>query len=37
MDYLRRIMEVPNVAPELTKKSMRLFAREVMPHFRTSR
>jgi hypothetical protein len=27
-------MDFPNVDPELTKKSMRLFAREVMPHFR---
>jgi hypothetical protein len=28
------MMDFPNVGAELTKKSMRLFAREVMPHFR---
>ena len=33
---LQCMMDFPNVDPELTKKSMRLFAREVMPHFRKS-
>jgi alkanesulfonate monooxygenase SsuD/methylene tetrahydromethanopterin reductase-like flavin-dependent oxidoreductase (luciferase family) len=36
MDYLQCMMDFPNVDPELTKKSMRLFAREVMPHFTKS-
>ena len=30
------MMDFPNVDPESTKKSMRLFAREVMPHFTKS-
>ena len=33
MDYLQCMMDFPNVDPALTKKSMRLFASEVMPHF----
>jgi alkanesulfonate monooxygenase SsuD/methylene tetrahydromethanopterin reductase-like flavin-dependent oxidoreductase (luciferase family) len=36
MDYLQCMMDFPNVDAELTKKSMRLFAREVMPYFRKS-
>jgi hypothetical protein len=31
------MMDFPNVDPELTKKSMRLLAREVMPYFGESR
>ena len=37
MDYLQCMMDFPNVDPELTKKSMRLFGREVMPYFGKSR
>jgi hypothetical protein len=37
MDYLQCMMDFPDVDPELTKKSMRLFAREVMPYFGESR
>jgi alkanesulfonate monooxygenase SsuD/methylene tetrahydromethanopterin reductase-like flavin-dependent oxidoreductase (luciferase family) len=36
MDYLQCMMDFPNVDPALTKASMRLFAKEVMPHFKKS-
>ncbi len=36
MDYLQCMMDFPNMDAALTKKSMRLFAREVMPHFRAA-
>ncbi len=33
MDYLIGWMDFPGVDPAMTRKSMRLFAEEVMPHF----
>lgn len=34
MDYLIGWMDFPGMDPALTRKSMRLFAKEVMPHFK---